>query len=127
MGRRKRITVRLNDNQWKVLECFCQTTGCDVSYAVRMAIDSLCPVGADSGPSAPSPRSLAPPDQVLRLMTKYRAWARGDLRNERAEQYNELLAVGFVCKELFPKTNGVREFYAGLLDLNQFIQTHSGV
>jgi len=124
MGRNHRITIRLDDNQWKPLEGFCQTTGCDVSYAVRKAIDSLYAVGADSGPSAPSPRSLAPPDQVLRLMTKYRAWARGDLRNERSQQYDELLAVAFACKELFPKTSGVREFYAGLLDLNQFIEKH---
>jgi hypothetical protein len=121
----KRITVRLNDNQWKALEGFCQTTGRDVSCAVRNALDSFCTTGVNStSPSAPSPRSLAPPDQVLRLMTKYRAWARGDLRDERAEQYNELVAVAFACKELFPKTHGVREFYAGLLDLNQFIEKH---
>jgi hypothetical protein len=40
------------------------------------------------------------------------------------EQYNELLAVAFTCKELFPKTSAVKEFYAGLLDLNQFIERH---
>jgi len=85
---------------------------------------SLCTPGANSSPCAPLLRHLSPPDEVLPLMMKYRAWARGDLRDERAEQYNELLAVAFACKELFPKTNGVREFYAGLLDLNQFIEKY---
>jgi hypothetical protein len=124
MRGKKRITVRLGDAQWKVLADFCETTGHDHSYAVRKALDSLCTPGSDSSPSSPSPRPLSLPDQVLRLTTKYRAWARGDLRDERTEQYNELLALAFTCKELFPKTNGVREFYTGLLELNQFIETH---
>jgi hypothetical protein len=127
MGRKGRITIRLDNNQWQALEGFCQATGHDLSHAVRKALDSLPTPRTDGGPSPPSPRSLAPPDKVLRLMTKYRAWARGDLRDERAEQYSELLAVALACKELFPKTNGVREFYAGLLDLNQFIERNRGV
>jgi hypothetical protein len=127
MDRKRRVTIRLDDNQWRLLENFCQGTGHDRSYAVRKALDSFCTDEAGPSPSAPSLRHLAPPDKVLPLMTKYRAWARGDLRDERAEQYNELLAVAFACKELFPKTNGVREFYAGLLDLNQFIEKHRGV
>jgi len=124
MRGKKRITVRLDDPQWKVLEDFCQATGHDHSYAVRKALDSLCAPRSDSSPSSSSPRHLSPPDEVLPLMMKYRAWGRGDLRDERRQQYDELLAVALACKELFSKTNGVGEFYAGLLDLNRFIERH---
>jgi hypothetical protein len=124
MRGKKRITVRLDDSQWKVLEGFCQTTGHDLSYAVRIALDSLCAAGADASPCAASPRHLSPPDRVLPQMMKYRSWGRGDLRSERMRQYDELLALAFVCKQLFPKTSGVREFYEGVLNLSRFLERH---
>ena len=115
-----RITVRLSGQTCESLKRRCQESGCDSSFVVRQALDGFLEGDEGSGEGRGSPGGVhVIPAEVFALTGPYRAWS-GDLRVEVRRQFTQLLAASHTCAQHWPKTQGVREAYAGLLELSPF-------
>jgi len=88
----QRLSVRLSDREMDRLTQFCDKTGLTMTFAVEKALDVLLADPAEAEPIGTSSKRLAPPAQITSLMTKYRAWGRGDPREELYRLYTELAA-----------------------------------
>jgi hypothetical protein len=116
----RRISVRLKQESLESLHNYCREAGCDVSRAVRRALEGFLNLQSKTKTAGVASRRLSPPEAVLDLYPQYVGWVRGDLRQERKRLFIELLAASFVCKRLYPRTKGVPEGYESLLQLCEF-------
>jgi hypothetical protein len=114
-----KVTIRLRNGQRERLEAFCRDSGSEVSHVIRLALDAILPAESAAEANGKPLKRLSPPDQIISLTAKYRAWGRGDLREERNRLFGELLAASFACKQLYPRTPNIVEGYEGLLQLCQ--------
>lgn len=115
-----RISVRLEADSLERLQKYCTEAGCDVSYAVRRALEAFLGSQLNSSTNGGTPKRQSLPEDIVPLTSQYLAWARGDLRDERKRLSRELLAISFACKNLFPQTRGMLEGFQGLLQLCEF-------
>ena len=118
MGVSRKISIRLKQEDRERLQEYCVHTEQDISRVVRQALDVLIRPQSDAvaGSTVP-PRRLSPPEAIDRLVAKYLAWGRGDLRQELSKLYAETLAASFACKKLYPRTPGILDGYEGLVQL----------
>ena len=120
MSGARRLSVRLNQQQWDRLLEQCKQADLDTSYVVRQALDAFLANGQGAAGSGAAPLRLTPPDEAIKRTPRYLAWGRGDLRNERKDLYLELVAAAFVCKKHWSRTPGMVDGYLGLLQLGRF-------
>jgi len=115
-----RITVRVSGQTRESLKRRCRESGYDVSFVVRQALEAFLNGEAENGEGHGSPNGgHVMPQEAFALTGPYRAWS-GDLRVEVRRRFTELLAAAHVCAQHWPKTPGVRESYARLLELCPF-------
>ena len=113
----RKISVRLKQEDSERLQEYCVQKEQNISRVVRHALDALLVQELNSGAAGTPPRRLSPPEQIGRLVPKYLAWGRGDLRQELNKLYAEVLAASFACKKLYPRTPSVLNGYKGLVQL----------
>ncbi|MBN2319871.1 MAG: hypothetical protein JXR49_12370 [Acidobacteria bacterium] len=114
----RRITVRLNENLHDHIKRHCDDTGCDVTAVVRKALGSFFSKDEESRQNEGDEIITVPPEEIYDRVGNYLAWGRGDLRAEFKRQFVEILATAFATQRHFPKTPGVKEAYAGLLQIS---------
>ena len=120
MTKRRRICIRLDELQLDAIKAIGEREQTELSTVVRKALIAF------SGSNVMSDHDLAPngrvsmPPQAERLMGRYLAWGRGDLREERKRLFCELLAAAYVCKKTYPRTPGIPEGFEGLLELCRY-------
>ncbi len=115
-----RITIRLEADLYGSLVEYCQTTGNDLSFAVRQALGSHLRNAGAVQPGGASFTTFLPPEEIFRQAPRYLSW-NGDLRKEIRRQFIELLAEANVCVRHYPKTEGLRELYNALLSLSRYL------
>jgi hypothetical protein len=119
MKRDRRITLRLDKEQWDSIQALCQSSGLDVSGAVRSALRAARAPG-NSLPAAQGARKpFFIPDRILNKVQPYLAWGKGNLKDERNRQFDECFALTLACKQLFPRTPGIAECLAQFVDIEQ--------
>jgi hypothetical protein len=124
MGRR--ITIRIDDQCFEKLQSRCQATGLDTSFVVREAPNRyLSEAGIMNAQAKPSSTGLAMPDEAFSLTPPYRAFS-GDLRVELRKQFLKLLALAHSTAQIWPRSPGIREVYAGLLALAHYLGIGDG-
>ena len=114
MGRR--VTFRVPNATYELLQKRCGGMGCDVSFVVRQALEAFLNGDMGNGKGRGSPGGHLMPAEAFAQTGPYRAWS-GDLRVEVKRQFTQLLAASHTCAQHWPKTPGVRESHAGLLEL----------
>lgn len=117
-----RITVRLNEQLHNLLKKTCDDSGHDLTTVVRKALESVLNSGEDSRQEDGNEIVTVPPEDIYEKVGRYLAWGRGDLRVELKKQYIEILATAFAAQRHFPRTPGIKEAYAGLLQISAHIK-----
>jgi hypothetical protein len=114
MGRR--ITFRIDDQQFEQIQEKCRKTDLDASFVIRQALDLYFSGANVTDAQAPptNPGSAMPPE-AFALEGPFRAWS-GDLRTELRKRLKETLALSHATAEQYPKTKGVREAYMSVLE-----------
>src|SRR5437773_2005015 len=112
----RRITVRLSNEGYEKLRTRSRDAGFDLSFLVRNAIAKCLDSEVAGAQTGTPPVNRTMPAEAFVLTGPYRAWS-GDLRAEVRRQFTQLLAASHTCAQHWPKTPGVRESYAGLLEL----------
>ena len=113
----RRITVRLTQDDFRILQELGQRSGLDVSNVVRSALRST--KMPDEGCQLPkgTAKPFPVPDRILVRARKYFAWGNGDLKDEWARLFDECFALTLTCKQLYPKTTRFAETLAHLADI----------
>ena len=117
----KRVTVRLSDDMYEKLRLRSAASDLDVSCLVREAVDRyIAETAVSTHASQGEAGGPVMPAEAFALEGPYRAWP-GDLRVELRKRFLQLLAIAHVTILNWPKTQGVREVYAGLLALSKYL------
>jgi hypothetical protein len=113
--------VGLSDDMYEKLHLRSEASDLDVSCLLREAVDRYLAetAGPTHGPQSQAGGPVMPPE-AFALEGPYRAWP-GDLRVELRKRFLQLLALAHVTSLNWPKTQGVREVYAGLLALSKYL------
>ena len=122
----KRITIRLDDQCIENLQKRSQETGLDFSFLIREAIGRYLDSGTMAQEAKPVSAGLVMPGEAFALSGPYRAWS-GDLRVELKKRFMDLLALAHSTIQSWPRSPGIREVYAGLLPLAQYLGIGNGV
>jgi hypothetical protein len=119
MKRGRRITLRLDEDEWASVQALCQSSGLDVSGAVRWTLRAARAPGDGLPAVQEAPKRFSIPDRILTKVQPYLAWGKGNLKDERNRQFDECFALTLACKQLFPRTPGIAECLAQFVDIEQ--------
>ena len=123
MGRR--VTFRLPNATYDLLQKRCGGMGCDASFIVRSALKAF--LGDDAAVvQGDHQGGAAIPPEVFSRVGPYLAPVR-DVRLQVRDLFIELLAAAWAAQKLFPRSPGTREAFAALAALSRYFKVGSGV
>jgi hypothetical protein len=114
MGVGRRISVRLDEDEWTRLHALCQQSGLDVSDVVRTALRGMGTPKPENSESVSAPKSFCVPDHIISMSQRYLGWGRGNPRDEWYRQLNEFFALTFACKRLFSEDSRNRRMFGAI-------------
>jgi hypothetical protein len=119
MKRGRRITIRLDEEELATLRTLCESSGLNVSGAVRAALRATNAPDQDRQATRVAPKPYSLPDRILRRVQKYLAWGRGSLKDEWQRQFDEFYAVTVASKQLYPRLTAIAKCHVHLAEIDR--------
>jgi hypothetical protein len=113
----RRVTVRLDPDLFGKVNSRCNDLGIDLSTAIRRAITQFLAGDAPSQNHA----NMTMPAEALALIGPFQVWG-SDLREELRLRFLTLLAMSYVTKGRWPRTEWAKELHFALLPLYQCLE-----